>query len=252
MTVEPNSRPHADRIPAGASDRAREIHKRIVHTIESISNLKAVSPLDEVFKSEYMNLLTLFDQYQRQVLCDYGQRETCTAGCSYCCHHWVEDVYSFEAEIIADYIRTKYPDSVANIIHQFQEDESALSYLDERLCDKGFSDQNDDYIEGLLDEFYRLRRPCALLSPRGTCLVYPVRPLTCRTYISFSDPKLCDPANSRNGGGDTYILDMEENAADLLDRLHIRFDRFDGDVGLRSLVAKYLGRYKLSPGRQKT
>lgn len=240
MTVEQNSRPHSDRIPAGTSPRTREIHDRIVESIQSLSRLKAANALDSLFKTQFTDLLALFDEYQRQVLSDTKRNETCIAGCSYCCYHWVEDVYSFEAEIIADYIRSRFPDRIATIIHRFQEDELALSYLDERLCESGLSDDSDNYIERLLDAFYRLQRPCALLKPDGTCAVYPVRPLTCRTYISFSDPKLCDPANSQNGGGDTYILDMQDIAADLLDRLHLRFDRFDGDVGLRSLVAKYL------------
>lgn len=234
------SHPLPDRIPAGSSDHAREIHTHIVQSIRALSGPTVDNALDTDFKSRFTELLNLFDRYQTQVLSDVERHQTCIAGCSSCCYHWVEDVYSFEAEIIADFIRTRFPDRIPMIIRRFQEDERALSELDEKLCENGHVDDDTVYFEQLLDEFFQLRRSCALLELDGTCSIYPVRPLTCRTYLSFSDPKLCDPANSRNGGGDTWILDMEENAANLMDRLHLQFDRFDGDTGLRSLVAKCL------------
>jgi hypothetical protein len=79
-----------------------------------------------------------------------------------------------------------------------------------------------------------------MLSPDARCMIYPVRPLTCRMYVSVSDPLRCNPDYIHASTPPTMIIDLSEEANRIVDKLHFKFLRYDGDSGLRSLLLKYL------------
>jgi hypothetical protein len=58
--------------------------------------------------------------------------------------------------------------------------------------------------------------------------------------MSFSDAMLCNPEYQDQEDIATYLLNLEENANTILDRLHFRYQRFAGESGLRSLLLKHL------------
>ncbi len=220
------------------------IHESIVRELESLLALQVVSPLESSFRIGFEKILSLFELYQNRVVVSNGNQVTCGKGCSWCCFHWVEDVNSFEAEIIADFIKKQMTlEQVKNIAATCREDEAALERLDNIINEKIAQLEGEREIDTtllLLSSYYQLERPCPLLGPDGSCSVYPVRPLTCRVYMSFSDPVRCAPANINDGEVVTYILDLEEKANAIIDKLHFRFCRFEGDTGLRSALLKYL------------
>ena len=78
-----------------------------------------------------------------------------------------------------------------------------------------------DTTDLLLASYYQLERPCALLSDNGICSIYEIRPLTCRIYISFSDPHSCSAECINESNIPTYLLDLEESASKLLDMIVI-------------------------------
>ncbi len=204
------------------------------------------SPLDERFLTTLGRVWRLFEQYQTKIIGNSGYNISCRAGCSICCYHWVEDVNSFEAEIIADFIKRNYPHKIPAIIIQCKADCSELERLN-TLVDLKIkehytvsTDEKIDPVDLLLNVFYQMRRPCPLLSDKGYCMIYDVRPITCRIYVSFSDPIRCDPGYINSGAAPTCIIDLSEAANNILDSLHFRFLRFEGVTGLRSLVLKYL------------
>lgn len=77
---------------------------------------------------------------------------SCKKGCSHCCHMDVQ-VTTLEASYVA-----------------FQAD---IPFLEDRPLSTGH------------------KSACIFLSSSGTCLIYPHRPLFCRTYHSMSPPELC-------------------------------------------------------------
>jgi Fe-S-cluster containining protein len=228
------------------SPAARKIHRRIVSALETLLDLNLPSPLDPVFRTHYTQMLALFERFQQAIVTASGLRVTCTSGCGMCCFHWVEDVYSFEAEIIAAHLRDKFPNSIARIVALCRSDEEQLCRIEgivaEKLAALGCSDEQADFdpIDLALSSFYQLRRPCALRADNGICSIYAVRPMTCRVYLSFSDRRFCDPDSINESDVKTYLCDVEQEAGDLLDRLHERYDRFEGMGGLRSLLYRYL------------
>lgn len=228
------------------SESAKIIHKKILETLTKIVEMNIPSPLHNDFKNAYNEFLTLFHQYQQDVIIHNGLKKTsCTNGCSYCCYHWVEDVNSFEAEIISSYIKHYFPDKIKDIIHVFKNDEKELYILNEIVEQKLYENQYNNEIADidstdlLLASYYQLKRPCALLTDKQTCGIYSVRPLTCRIYISFSNPEHCRPEYINSHNIPTYLLDIEEDANNILDTLHAKYNRYNKS-GLRSLLIDYL------------
>jgi Fe-S-cluster containining protein len=240
------ARPSDKRRPLPVPESALAIHSKIVSRIKELQALAVKTPLAPAFGGGYHGVMMLFEGFQKEVIEHSGYRMSCSKGCTRCCLHWVEDVYSFEAEIAADHVRTNLPQRVDTIVGQFRRDIAEMERLDvivaEKLKGLPVEEGRDtiDPVDLLLASFYQLRRPCAFLTDGGECSIYPVRPLSCRIYVSFSDPIYCDPDYINVSDMRTYHLDLQEDASELLDRLHVRFDRFGGDMGLRSLMVKFL------------
>ena len=224
---------------------ARSIQKKIRVQLKELVSGSHVSPLEPDFQKQWRALIALIDRYQTRIAEASGLKRSCVEGCAACCFHWVEDVNSFEAELLADFVRTRHPEKVSRIRDQCMRDETQLKRLNAVVEQKlsSVEVQPDrgriDSVDLLLAAFYQLRRPCPLLHI-GECIAYPVRPLTCRMYVSFSDPYRCDPDYINAGDIPTYLFDLEEGADRLIDRLHFKFLKFESDAGLRSLLLKYL------------
>lgn len=226
-------------------ESAKTIHNSIVKSLKRLLELDVPSPLHPDFKYTFEKMLDRFHQYQGEVIRNYGKRVSCTKGCTHCCHHWVEDVYSFEAEIIVDYIQNHFPERIDTIVKTCRENEKELVRLNDIMEQKLTENKEEkeiseiDTTDLLLACFYQLERPCALLSDKGLCTIYNIRPLTCRIYISFSDPGHCSPERINTSDIPTYLLDLEESASKLLDTLHEKYNRYNKS-GLQALLVDYL------------
>ncbi|KMQ52087.1 hypothetical protein CHISP_1076 [Chitinispirillum alkaliphilum] len=230
--------------PIPVPESAGKVHEYILEELKKLLHLQVSDCLNTEFRSGFSRILDLFEEYQCLIIDEYGSAMSCARGCSWCCNHWVEDVNSFEAEIIADYIRKNHPAQISQIVKQCKNDLILLENLDDIVSQKvpenGLDDGNDSVFI-LLSSFYQLKRPCPLLDANGGCSIYPVRPLTCRVYMSFSSSKNCHPTNINQEDIPTYIMDLREEANELVDKLHFRFQKYEDDTGLRSLLVKYLG-----------
>jgi Fe-S-cluster containining protein len=112
----------------------------------------------------------------------HGQRKkiACKAGCSHCCSLYVSATSS-ELLLIEGFI-SHLPTQVSEAIKT----RIQIAYAQA----KGMSMMERDSV--------RIR--CPLLSENGFCNVYPVRPLTCRSYVSF-DLTACKMDASNPGKG---------------------------------------------------
>src|SRR5262249_23652882 len=92
----------------------------------------------------------------------------CGAGCSRCCHGLKIEASAPEAVAIAEFLRGLTPEELADTRAQ--------------LADEA------EYARGLdADTRWREQVPCAFLDDEtGECVIYDVRPLTCRAHTSMS------------------------------------------------------------------
>ncbi|MBN1601247.1 MAG: YkgJ family cysteine cluster protein [Chitinispirillaceae bacterium] len=220
------------------------IHTRMVALLKELIVLKSDNCLAPSFRVPFSSCLKLFDQYQAAILEHNQMTVTCRSGCCCCCNHWVEDVNSFEAAIIYDYILKNIPERIPEIIKTCEKDLQQLEHLEKTmLSHPDVSQTPDDQLDQtdlLLAVFYQFKRPCPLLDNNGRCSIYPVRPITCRIYFSFSDPSRCEPEYINEDDIPTYLLDTQEEVSELLDTLHFKYLSFEGNTGLRSLLLSYL------------
>lgn len=198
-----------------------------------------VSPLEPSsidFRLKLNAVYNIFGSYQTELLTQHNIE--CKKGCSDCCSHWVEDVYCFESEMIVSYIKENYPEKIERIQTAALEDEELFLTLYEELI--GLEGDNfDEYDElQLLHLFRKLNRPCPLLE-NGKCLVYSIRPLTCRTFFSMNSQLCeCGKESDQHKSG-TFFIGPGEEVEELLDELHLKYDR-NGFTGLRSALVQLL------------
>jgi Fe-S-cluster containining protein len=92
----------------------------------------------------------------------------CAAGCSRCCHGLKIEASAPEAVAIAEFLRGLAPEELAATRAQMAEEAGYAQTLD-------------------ADTRWREQVPCAFLDDAsGQCVIYDVRPLTCRAHTSLS------------------------------------------------------------------
>ncbi|MCC4591254.1 YkgJ family cysteine cluster protein [Xanthomonas campestris pv. cannae] len=111
-----------------------------------------------------------------------GQRRkiACKAGCSYCCSLYVS-ASSSELLLIEGFISRLPPNAGETVKARVK-----AAYV--RAKEKSMAERDS------------VRIRCPLLSNGGTCDVYPVRPLTCRSYVSFDLPACKTDAENPGAG----------------------------------------------------
>jgi uncharacterized protein len=228
---------------------AKIIHAEIVAILRGILDANYPCCDNEEFRRSYLNAMKLYDEYQSESVSASGDTLACREGCWICCCHYAEDVYSFEAEIIASHVkklpaetRTRIEESCEKAVYRF---ERLKSIVREKLSLDEYKSlrEESDPDEILLNSYYQLRNRCPFLDGTDRCAIYQIRPLTCRAYINLGDPSVCPPEMINEADTVTYILDIDDEANDILDELHFRYERYPRDTALCSLVLKYLSEF---------
>ena len=183
------------------SPHAAELDREMLFIAKSLLDKRELSPASFGFRSLWKEFLDTFTKYQIKMIDDNGLVASCKYGCSFCCSHWVEDVYSFESEIIATELTNAIDKAELVLIRDsLYSDEAELlrvsAIVDSTLSTTAFdSDESIDHEDLLLSSFYQLSLPCPLLDKAGMCRVYNLRPLTCRAYCNFGHAEICRPEN---------------------------------------------------------
>lgn len=239
-SVEPQSSGLPQREPLTVPPGAKAVHTVIREKLVALIASDPASCADKTFVRAWQEIGSLADVYQYEIISQSSFKKTCTRGCRLCCSHWVNEVYSFEAEIIVDYLRKYHDRKIPGIIETCREDVAVLGRLLGLVEAKlGSDDAGDvDKRDLLLSIFYQMGRPCPLLDD-GICMVYEVRPLTCRNYVSFGDPEGCRPESINEPQGSTFLFGFEDETLDLLEILHRRFARVEDERALRALLLRY-------------
>jgi len=121
----------------------------------------------------------------------------CKPGCNACCH-MIVDATAIETEYIKTFIKTNLSkpeiitlqNKINNMLHLYPDNSSQI---------------NDGYRE----KFFQKNIPCVFLDEHNYCLIYPARPIHCRTHLVFSHPKNCSPGkyNIEYQGGITELAE---------------------------------------------
>lgn len=116
----------------------------------------------------------------------------CGKGCNACCRQLIT-VYPKEAEIAAEYLdsiikggkRAKFKRKLDEQIEYLADHGITAESVRE------ISDRGGDEELALKEMYVTLGIPCPLLSEEGSCMIYPVRPVSCWDYRCYGDPIDC-------------------------------------------------------------
>jgi Fe-S-cluster containining protein len=137
---------------------------------------------------------TLYDRFLQEVLGRSGLKVTCSAGCPACCHALPWGVEPLELMDIYAAVRPR--NDFKNIIKKSLKAIEILkkTYLQVMQESGRAEGMHADLFAVALSRFALHGMPCAFLNQhRGTCTIYPVRPIICRSVFSLSHPRQCEP-----------------------------------------------------------
>ena len=123
--------------------------------------------MTEAIKALYAAIDELLEAFLQRAG-DEGQPVSCKKGCAWCCH---QEVFAITHEFLFlnEYVQK----------HMTEEEQDAVM---KRAREKVKLSMNKSVAEQL-----KIRAACPFLDS-GTCLVYKVRPMACRIYLSASEP----------------------------------------------------------------
>jgi Fe-S-cluster containining protein len=122
-----------------------------------------------------------------------GYNISCRLGCAACCRHLIP-LSIFEAELLAEWIRTLPAERQAELALRFEatlvalRDSGLLVRMDTALAMPGSAEE-----KALAVDYLREGVACPFLE-NELCIIHPIRPLICREYIVTSPAENCvDP-----------------------------------------------------------
>lgn len=177
----------------------------------------------------------IYDEYCESVIDTEKKQVACLKGCSLCCNHWVEDVYSFESNAIINFLKVNYPKLLQRISIESSGAEQEMEELSNLFT---FEDETQ-----LLQKFYELNIPCPLLNAEGDCIIYEVRPLTCRSFFSRDRNRFCQTPVIDDEIDGTYMVLFGEQIESILDEIHFLVDNYHSvPTSLRSMLANCINK----------
>jgi len=144
-----------------------------------------ITPQEDFVNSVYFSL----DEAVGCELNRLGSKEgiipTCKLGCYHCCAQYILTNIA-EAHLLAQYVRREL--SIKQIAqlrlrtlqwHKW-DDINQGRHLSTNMCERVAISDASPYCPMLVN---------------GGCIIYPVRPITCRTHFVYSNPQYCRPSN---------------------------------------------------------
>lgn len=184
------------------------------------------------------SLYAAYDAYIEAVLATGRQPVTCRAECPACCAHYVTSVEPVELLWLDAHLRR----SAQHADQLFAMHERATAYRKVYRPDEG-----DEAEDKALHRYFLIGKKCPFLTAKGECGVRGARPMSCRMFFSYSDPKYCrgrqivSPANRNFHVG---LPDEAERllaqASGVLQALNLSEHLFDGLLQVNEALGRFV------------
>ena len=141
--------------------------------------------MEQLSEAKLAKILLVLQEAEKLFYYIIHKEETtvpCKAGCFNCCYEPVEATMA-EAHLVADFIRQSPESSKRWMIDGLQE---WLTWFQENEKPKH-------------PGTYRKHKQLCPFCREGICTIYPLRPISCRTYVVPDGPGLCDPDRTKDG-----------------------------------------------------
>ncbi|MGM8216338.1 YkgJ family cysteine cluster protein [Bacillaceae bacterium W0354] len=135
----------------------------------------------EIYKKlllETSNKMTDMDEHM-------GMSPSCQLGCAFCCYFPII-ITRLEAKMIIASIEEMSDDRREELINHLRNYFSNYESLIEEATSV------DPESEHVKSHYIKKQLPCPLLNTEtNSCMAYEIRPLPCRTYVNYTNPKVC-------------------------------------------------------------
>lgn len=182
-------------------------------------------------------LYTAYDEYLDAVLKSGSSPVKCRPSCPSCCSHYVTSVEPLELLYLDHHLkaRSDYSDFIVRLY------ERTTAYR------RVFKSSEGELAEDrALHRYFMLNRACPFLTKSGDCGVREFRPVSCRMFFSYSDPKWCHGRQILNAKNQNFHVGMPDEAevllaeaSALLASKKISEHLFDGLLQVNELFGKY-------------
>ncbi|MBM7553679.1 YkgJ family cysteine cluster protein [Thalassobacillus pellis] len=176
-------------------------HAEILNRCEKINQNYEVDPaffdsiIDELLDSDFDTeevILKGFKRLLKEVDFEIdrmeqhaGMKPNCFIGCAFCCYFPII-ITKMEAKMMLKEIE-HFPKDRKQKIYQHWE-----RYFAEHQTKLDTALNIDFNEEDAKLTYKQLDLPCPMLDPEtNTCMAYEIRPIPCRTYLNYANPKVC-------------------------------------------------------------
>ncbi|GGF24844.1 hypothetical protein GCM10010954_24720 [Halobacillus andaensis] len=176
-------------------------HEEIIEKSNKINESYELDPqvfdeiVDELLNSEHDTEDVILDGFQRlltEVNHEIARMEqhvdmtpSCFKGCAFCCYFPII-VSKMEAKMLFRSIENFSQERKESIYEHWENYYTSQSH---KLSQALALDHTDEVVKF---DYKKLNLPCPMLDPAThACMAYEVRPIPCRTYLNYSDPKVC-------------------------------------------------------------
>ncbi|WP_181350952.1 YkgJ family cysteine cluster protein [Thalassobacillus sp. CUG 92003] len=147
--------------------------------------LNSELPTEDVILNGFEQLLGEVDHEIGRIEAFAGMEASCFKGCAFCCYFPIV-ITKMEAKMMLRAIE-RFPKERKEYIYQHWE--GYFGGETDKLETAMAMDFNNEETKLA---YKQLNVPCPMLDPEThTCLAYEIRPIPCRTYLNYADPKVC-------------------------------------------------------------
>jgi Fe-S-cluster containining protein len=226
-------------------ERLSALHSQDVQEGEEISGVEPSIAETEAAYLACISILTAhmpglyaaYDRYIEAVLATGEKPVSCRPSCPSCCAHYVTSVEPVELLFLDATLRGRadYADRL------FDMHERTLAYS--RVYDPSEGDEAEDKA---LHRYFLRGRPCPFLTAGGECGVREARPMSCRMFFSYSDPRYCAGRKIVSAANRNFHVGLPDEAESLLaeasttlERLGLSEHLFDGLMRVNETLGRF-------------
>ncbi|BAC14215.1 hypothetical protein [Oceanobacillus iheyensis HTE831] len=143
-------------------------------------------PIDDKLQGVFQNLLKLVSNEITEMEAEVSLQATCQMGCAFCCYFPII-ITKLEAKLLQMSINNFDFEQREKLFNHIEQYFSKYKHILEQVPDNWVEEMSEVKLA-----YKKLQLPCVLLdTEKNQCMAYEVRPIPCRTYMSYSDPLLC-------------------------------------------------------------
>jgi|GEM_PF-1219338 len=227
------SNPEPSRDEQVHRDAIAEMTRRLelVRDLPRLDRFRQTHELPQAFFEHFDAFLEAYDRLIDYVLAYDGDNERiqCKKGCANCCIDLVRGLTTPEIINIYRFVR-EWPDA-REVFNYHRESAELFMRIVASQLEPGEPPPSgrDPRIAQAHVEFNRQNRPCGFLDQAtGCCRIYPVRPIACRYFFSFDEPRTCSPLH-------VLYLKRRTRTIHLPESIHALLREIDHAFGFRPL-----------------